>query len=225
MDLVILTGLHLNEGCTAAMADLVIPLLEEAGLKVEHLPIPPEYTLLGYLDVLDNAVSDCCVTVGNELDMDLDRLAGDPAMHKQYPGIPVFEFHNYDAACRNSRLGILPGTPPGDFRLGDIGPDTDGAFELGWWRNRPGREIPGKYLVEIPAIFTRVKPDLLTKRLEHLNTIEADDIHFPNNRREEMIRLYFETAADPEASRRDGLLGPVLAAKISNWILTIINNR
>jgi hypothetical protein len=219
---VFITGLHASESCAPLMAEMVAERLAGRGMAVGFFRIPAACTLLANLDDPDHADPAFFTDPVHGLDMDLDRLAGDAAMHARFPGAVAVEFHNYADDLTDRRLRVDKDTAPADFRMGDIGPDTEGIYPIGWWRNRPSGGIPGKYLVELPAVYTMVDYGRLTRRYESLRRLHTQGIDFtPETAVFPKLKSYIIREADIPASRDRGYLDACIAEKVTAWVAGI----
>ncbi|MFH1708774.1 MAG: hypothetical protein ABIF71_12780 [Planctomycetota bacterium] len=202
---------------------MVAERLTGRGLAVEFFRVPPACTLLANLDDPDHANPAFFTDPILGLDMDLDGLAGDAAIHVRFPGAVVVEFHNYADDLPDSRLRIDKNMVPAGFSMGNIGPGTQGIFAIGWWRNRPCGGIPGKYLVELPAVYRMVDYGRLTRRYESLRCLHARGIDFtPETAVFPKLKSYIIREADIPASRDRGYLDACIADMVAAWVTGIV---
>ena len=218
--ILLVSGPHANERCAPLVAEMVYQKLLLLHGHVEHLRIPYKYTLLANLDDPENAVPGYCMPKsGGGLDMDLDTIVGDEVLRCKFPDSTVFEFHNSRDVWK--KFGIDPRKPIEEYEIGIVMPVFTRPYEIGTWRNVSPDGIPGKYVIEAPAVSVAVPPERIEARKRRLNQLAQGGYTFEAK----LIEFYLTHEADIQASREKGLISDCIAGKIVGWILSVLSKR
>jgi len=221
-EILLIVGLHPHESAAALVAERALEALQARGLPADILRVPPEWTVLGCLDDLPGADVNRCVVPGTkEFDTDLDARVGDKIVAQAYPGRLAFEFHNYAFDHGSGRLAVEPGTAPSAFRIGDVAPGTTGRFEIGFWRNRPAGGIPGKYLMELPAVFAPVGRARRDRRAANLQRLADEGYLAADEHWRRVLNAHMIEEVDVEATRAAGFLDDAVVEKVVRWVSSI----
>lgn len=219
--ILLICGVHPNEVCAAKIAEQVFHELQSRECNAELYNVPRRFTLLGVLDRDEGADTEYCIDDMGNIDNDLESLIGDEVLNEKYPGSTAVEFHNYSDSVVNQRLHVEAGLSVERFRIGDISPGERGSYEIGFWRNRPGGGIIGKYCIELPATYVDVSGACRSRRFRNLARLEREGYAFPEERKDVMIREYLVQEASIEESTRRKYLSSKIVAKVLEWVLSI----
>lgn len=200
-------GLHSNEAAAPIVARRVRDILADMPGRVDLFDVPSNYSALATLDGLPDADSRYCLSGGTgQIDFDLEDLIREE-MEKR--GNPLtFEFHNISWTW--DRMAISPGMKPEEFEIGPVAPNFIRPYQIATWKNTGGLK---QYLVELPAVYQPVGPEILQKRTNKLRQLEQEGRSI---RKEHMV--YLEKAVDVNETSRRGFTSPVIAQKVAGWI-------